>query len=201
MQTGYLDIITGPMFSGKSTELLRRLLVEVSVGRNVLYINHSSDTRGSIDKETPAPFSTHNPLLSKGEMTKFPPNITFKSSSELKSLEFFIQDFDIIGIDEAQFFSDLHIAVTYFVDNLNKHIVVSGLTGDSDRKKFGQILDLEPFCDTYTKLSSRCSMCDPSLKINANFTYKKLLSANIVEIGGAELYTPLCRKCYLARVE
>jgi len=187
---GSLELIGGPMFSGKSSEILRRLLIDVEIGFRVAYINHKADTRSS------GPFSTHNPLYKESLEKK---NLEFLTSEHLSDLTKDIQNFDVIGIDEAQFFGDLAKVVPRWVDSLNKKVIVAGLTGDFCRRKFGQLLDLEPMADTYTKLSSCCLPCARSKKrkINAIFTHRMTKTGTQVKVGGAESYIPVCRECYL----
>lgn len=144
-----LDLIGGPMFSGKTTELLRRLFNEAEIGMNVLYINHSDDTRSDNH------FSTHNPLYKKKLAEKS--NISFISAEKLSNVN--VDEYDIIGIDEAQFFTDLYNVVKNMVECQDKHVIAAGLNGDFRRQKFGQLLDLEPLADSYTKLQSLCKLC------------------------------------------
>ena len=85
-----LKLILGCMYSGKTTELLRRLFNEAEVGLNVLYINHASDNRSA------GPFSTHNPLYKQKLSTHS--NVTFKSGKALKNI-INLEEYDVIGID------------------------------------------------------------------------------------------------------
>lgn len=184
---GTLEIVAGPMFSGKTTELLRRLKCESAIGFRVLYINHTQDTRGTH-------FSTHNELY-----TSEIEGICFLSLQKL-SLRPDISKFDIIGIDEAQFFSDLVQEVILMVEELGKHVIVAGLNGDFRREPFGQILELEPKADSYTRLRSYCIDCSKrSVRNFALFTFRIASEKEIVLTGGKEEYIPLCRECYVQR--
>jgi len=187
---GSLDLISGPMLSGKTSELLRRLLIDVELGFKVGYINHSIDTRSSGD------FSTHNPLYKASLSVS---GLEFIKADSLQNITEQIKGFDVIGIDEAQFFSDLKEVVPRWIDSYNKKVIVAGLTGDFEGKKFGQILDLEPMADTFTKLNSFCQPCAKQRKIkNAIFTHRiQRESKDQIQVGGAETYIPVCRKCYL----
>lgn len=190
-KSGCLELITGPMFSGKSSESLRRLLIDEEIGFNVVYINHSSDTRSS------GPFSTHNPLYKK--TLENDRKIKFLSSDTLKGLTEQIKEFHIIGVDEAQFFPDLAEVVLSWVEDLNKKVIVAGLTADFQRKRFGQLLDLEPFADSFTRLTSYCLPCARSKRkkiIDAIFTHRTVKFDGQVQVGGAETYIPVCRRCY-----
>jgi len=185
--SGSLDLIAGPMYSGKTTELLRRLFNEAEVGMRVLYVNHSLDNRSE------EPYSTHNPLYK--ERLSDRSSVTMKTASYLKEVE--VDDFDVIGIDEAQFFEDLECVVDW-VDNLRKHVIVSGLNGDAKRSSFGKILSLEPYSDTYTKLQSYCKICAEQKKRSlAPFTHKFSGSGEQTDVGAGDKYIPVCRSCYL----
>lgn len=183
-----LDLIIGPMYSGKTTELIRRLTKFASIGKKCLYINSSLDTR-----EKDQNFSSHNPVIS---------NLNNIDSAKIKELNpaFLegVHSYDIIGIDESQLFeSNLTRNVLYLVDDCNKHIIMSGLNGDYRRKKFGSILDLIPHCDNITKLSAYCSYCATRGIIkDAHFSKRTNQSiTDVIEISYTN-YTPLCRICY-----
>tara|TARA_B100000686_G_scaffold353042_1_gene457058 strand:+ start:406 stop:1200 length:795 start_codon:yes stop_codon:yes gene_type:complete len=178
-----IDIIIGPMFAGKSTELIRRLNICAELGLKTLYVNSKLDERS--DKV----FSTHNPTI--GKIGK----IDSKKILDLLDIDF--EQYDVIGIDEAQLFSGLKNHVTNYVDNYHKKIIVAGLNGDYLRKPFGEINDLLPFCDTITKLDSFCIPCSKNKKISkAIFTKRISQSTETLLIGGKESYIPTCRKCY-----
>lgn len=191
---GQLILITGSMFSGKTTTLLRMLFNDAVIGLRVLYINHSLDSR------TDQPFSTHNPLYKEklNEMSSVD-LISVKSISECDQNT--LKSYDVIGIDESQFFTELYNQVQYIVESLNKKVIVSGLISDYKRKKFGQILDLFPLCDEIIHLKAYCGMCaskNPKVVRQALFSHKKNSDdKNKVIIGGSEKYIPLCRECYL----
>ena len=190
IRKSHLGVITGPMFCGKSTELLRRLNVLAQMGLRVLYINHSSDTRAV------TPFSTHNPsIVSIG-------SITGLKIEGLESIDN-INDWDVIGIDEAQFFTGdsptyLRSHVQDWVENKNIHVIVAGLNGDSNRENFGQIPSLLPICNTWDLLSSFCVLCCKKEVHNpAPFTKRLGDNSEVVDIGGKDKYVPVCRTCYL----
>jgi len=179
-----LSILIGPMFAGKSTELLRRLYRDASIGTRCLYVNSSKDTR-----KTSTEYSTHNPLyasLKSGDH-----GVYMISVNNLSEICAYIGDYQIIGIDEAQFFTDLYDSVKFMVDTLGKHVIVTGLDGTFQREKFGHILDIVPLCDNIEKLTAKCK-CGK----DAIFTYRKTSCNDVEEIGGKEIYDAKCRTCY-----
>lgn len=183
---GYLDLIIGPMFSGKTEFLLRELNIFSIMGASVLYVNHELDTRGDI-------FSSHNPSLSSSSITLH--NKKLKSAKDI--LEY-SNDYLVIGIDEAQFFDGLKDVIIELVEKRGKRVIVAGLSGTFKREHFGELLDLIPLCDRVTKLSSCCNECAKNKKIkHAHFSYRTNTSQENVLIGSKQEYIPLCRECYL----
>lgn len=178
-----IDLIIGPMFAGKSTELIRRLNIFAELGLKTLYIN------SFLDKRSDEVFSTHNPSICKiGK-------IEAKKLENLLDTNF--QNYDVIGIDEAQMFSELKNCVINQVNNLGKKIIIAGLNGDYRRESFGEINDLIPHCDTITKLDPFCTICANNKIISkAIFTKRITNSTKTLLIGGKESYLPVCRKCY-----
>ena len=177
-----IDIITGPMFSGKTTELIRRLSIFNKAGLHVLYINSTIDTRDYI---------SHNKSLNIG-------NIHHCVADNLMGSISFAKTFDVVGIDEAQFFDDLVEFSTCLADNHNVKVIVSGLNSDFRREKFGHICDLIPVCDNITKLFPFCAPCAKSKKITpALFSKRIVYSEKQIVIGDIQSYIPTCRECYL----
>jgi thymidine kinase len=176
---GYLELIVGNMFSGKSTELIRRIKTFKSINKKVLVINYIHDNRYSTDS-----VATHDKLKVESKKTEL-----------LMDLLNDALEYQIICIDEGQFFKDLIGFVKTCVDVHKKHIIVSGLDGDSNRNKFGHILDLIPIADSLIKLKAYCINCSDGTY--APFT-KKIKICNdqideIIDIGSADKYIPVCR--------
>ena len=168
-----LNLIIGPMFSGKTTELLRIAKRLKSIKMNVLLLNYSEDTRYS-DTE----MSTHDKEGLPCDFVK-----------DLEKVKY--EDYDIICINEGQFFEGL---VTFCKSALskNKSIYVSGLDGDYKQEKFGEILDLVPLSDKITKLHAFCSICKDGTQ--AHFTKRIVNDNKEQKLIGTEEYIPVCRK-------
>jgi thymidine kinase len=181
------------MFSGKSSELLRRLSTYTAVRKRALYINHSLDERNEQDV-----FSTHNPQLKEVLTCDYLRKIKIDSLSKVP--EEYLDEADVIGIDEGQFFDNLEIAATW-VDNYQKDVLIASLDGDLNRNKFGKVLDLVPKADDVVKLKAKCVKCSRHKKrpTDAPFTHKRTtpVSAEVVDVGGAEKWEALCRICFL----
>lgn len=176
---GKLELIIGPMFSGKSTELIREIRLAKIINKKVLVIKPLIDNRYS-EKE----ITTHSFESEKCETTE-----------KLENLNDIVQKYDLIVIDEGQFFPDLKKYVLTWVDENKLHVIVGGLDGDFKREPIGQILDLIPYSDQCKKITSLCKFCNDGTK--ALFSYRKVKSEHQVQIGGAETYIPLCRFHYI----
>jgi len=176
-----LEIILGCMFSGKSTELLRRCKRYRAIGKNVLLINHVNDIRTTNKIKTHCN-STENAI----KISKLVDLINENDES--------FKNAEVIGIDEAQFFDDLYLFVT-MIEKFNKIIIIAGLDGDSNRKPFGQILDCIPYCDEVVKLTALDMMDkDGSLAI---FTKRIVDDKTQILVGSTEYFMAVSRKNYL----
>ena len=181
--SGYLKIVTGCMFAGKSAYIIREYKKWKSIGFNVLTLNYAGDIR----------YSTEHKIVSHDQESVnclMIETLTDGLSETIKS-------YNVILINEAQFFTNLKKYVNYWTDDLKKIVVVSGLDGDYMREKFGEILDLIPYADQYIKLKAYCTLCADGT--DALFSWKKtgrsLDPKNIIDIG-TDKYEPLCRKHY-----
>lgn len=187
--TGYLELLFGPMFSGKTSTLLSKLTVFSELGVPTLYVNHELDQRGDI-------FSTHNPILKPLEMG----DIQCVKASRLESILKLSEPFLVIGIDEAQFFGDLKEMVLQLVESKGKRVIVAGLSSNFKREPFGEIFSLIPYADDVTKLKSLCGLCVKSKKLkDAHFSYRMSNHTEEVLVGASQSYIPLCRECYLQK--
>lgn len=183
--TGKLELLIGPMYSGKSSALIRELVIASEIGLKVLYINHTWDTRSEHI------FSTHHPFLTPKGFD----GIDFISKSDLKGVR--KEEYDVIGIDEAQFFDkELYNFCKIHVETYQRHVIVAGLDSNFKREKFGYVLDLIPIADKVEKLKPFCHDCGPK-RVEALFSHKFEGSSTEVEVGGKDKYVPLCRDCYL----
>lgn len=182
---GHLTLYVGPMFAGKSSRLLHDLTMYADIGYSVLYINHSDDTRGDV-------FSSHS-----SSTRQLSSKITWKKVSSLGSVD--ISKYDVIGVDESQFFDDLYSCVSWWVHEQNMIVICAGLDSDAFLRPFGHILELVPLCDRIIKLTAKCYQClkeSPRNLVDAPFTMRLDSSKEQKVIGGADLYIPVCRHHY-----
>ena len=169
-----LHVITGCMFSGKTTELIHRAIAYKN--QKILIINHSLDNRYGDNV-----LSSHDLL----QLNCLP----VSNLESIKTLEF-----DVLLIDEAQFFKNLKSHVMYFVETLGKHVVVAGLTVDANRDLFGELHSLIPYADTVTLKTAICMSC----KKKAIFSKKINSTTNsVIDVGNTNKYIAVCRDHYL----
>jgi thymidine kinase len=190
--TGYLELIIGPMFSGKTSKILEIYKQCLFCDISVAVINHTSDNR--YDESM---LSTHDkrmiPCIQTRKLCDIWNNTKLNEPYNRTADDHLIlRRADVILINEGQFFDDLYEVVEDMLKN-NKTIYIAGLDGDFERKKFGQILDLIPLCDKVTKLTSLCSQC----KNGTSAIFSMRLSQEKQQtLVGAINYLPVCRKCY-----
>jgi thymidine kinase len=194
-QSGYLEIIFGSMYSGKSTRLVEIYKQCKFCDISVAVINHSIDNR--YDEEL---LSTHDQIKIPCIKTEklfdlWTDCIPLEENAELVPRikdKCTVASSDVILINEGQFFPDLFEFVNRLLKE-KKQIYVCGLDGDFERKKFGQILDLIPLCDKVNKLSSLCSQCKDG---TPGIFSMRLTNEKEQTVVGSENYIPVCRKCY-----
>ena len=178
MTTSYLELIIGPMFSGKTSRLIEVYKQCIFCSIPTVVINHSIDIR----------YDKH--LLSNHDKIMIPCIQTSNLKTILNNQE--VQSSQVILINEGQFFNDLFDSIEKWLKE-NKKIYVCGLDGDFERKKFGQILDLIPLCDKITKMTSLCSQCKNGTPGIFSMRLTKEKEQTIV---GSDNYIPVCRSCY-----
>lgn len=174
-----LEILVGPMFSGKSSRILSIVSRYSALGVPILVIKHAADIRYASNE-----VATHDGRRA--------PCITATHFSDIEPD--FLKRFRVIIVEEAQFFSELVPFVQYVVDQLKVHLFLVGLDGDSERKPFGEILQCIPLADKVEKLTALCHRCangTPGI-----FSYRNSHQNQQVIVAGADLYEAVCRDCY-----
>jgi len=116
--------------------------------------------------------------------------------SKLEQAKPIIEEYEVIGIDEGQFFPDL-VSFAEEAANLGKIVIVSALDGTFQRKPFGSVLDLIPMSESVVKLNAVCMQCQQ----DAAFSLRTSDESSVEVIGGADKYHAVCRKCYFNPVK
>jgi thymidine kinase len=185
----HLTIICGCMFAQKTTELLRRSRKHQSIGKSVLWVNYVGDQRYGKNQ-----IVSHDQDKQLAHMVERLEEV----DDDVRSMKY-----DVVAIDEGQFFSDLYPMVTRWADELPLHILVAGLDGNSERQPFGDLLKLIPHAEEVKRLNAFCSVCaDGTIAVYSQkfVSDKKEEEQEEKEIGGVEKYRPVCRKHYLKKV-
>lgn len=168
-----LEVIMGNMFSGKSTELTRRVKRHKAVGCSVLVVNSAKDVRDQGDVVKTHDSTTMSCLKTNNLSSCLNTNST------------------VIAVDEAQFFTGLRDFVEKALA-AGKHVIVAGLDGDFQQRKFGEILDIIPLADEVVKLTALCMDCLDGTP--GPFTKRIVCGTEQELVGAADMYKAVCRK-------
>lgn len=178
---GWIEVVCGSMFSGKTEELIRRLKRAEFAKLKVEIFKPSIDVRydendvvshqGTTIRSTPVPASENILLLAN--------------------------DVDVVGIDEAQFFDNQLPAVCEQLANSGIRVVIAGLDMDFSGKPFGPIPALLAKAEYVTKVHAICMTCGDL----AQFSHRKIADESVVLLGEVDEYEPLCRKCYTEAIQ
>ena len=180
----FLNLIIGPMFAGKSTELIRISNNYKVINKVILPINHPINKRYGSKQIT-----THNNnILDECIIVDKLIDVEQKYANAFKEA-------DVILIEELQFFKDAYEIIIKWVEEDNKTVIAAGLDGDANRKPFGDVLKLIPYANTVKKLSALCKRCGDGTP--AHFSKKIKKNDNQVEVGASDIYEAVCRKHYL----
>ncbi|MEM7162056.1 MAG: thymidine kinase [Bacteroidota bacterium] len=176
-RSGWIEVIVGSMFSGKTEELIRRLKrAQIAKQKTVIY-KAAVDTRYDNEKVIS---HDDNAILS----------IPAASSIEIWDKT---TDEEVIGIDEAQFFDDNLPKVCFNLANLGKRVIIAGLDMDFKGRPFGPIPTLMAQAEYVTKVHAICMRCGAL----AQFSHRISDGDDLVVLGETDKYEPLCRSCFV----
>ena len=173
---GWIEIICGSMFSGKTEELIRRAKRVKLAKQKIKIFKPKEDIRFKKKK-----IVSHNENFLKSKIIERPSEI-------LK----FSQNAQVIGIDEAQFFSDEIIEVCNKLANDGKRVIVAGLDMDYKGKPFGSMPNLMAIAEYVTKLHAICTKTGKM----ANYTNRKVDDKNLIMVGDKNKYEALSREAF-----
>jgi thymidine kinase len=174
--TGWIEVITGCMFSGKTEELIRRLRRAQIAKQKVKIFKPKIDARYSKDS-----------IVSHNDQSL--PSILIDDIVEVLDHS---NDAQVIGIDEAQFFNEGIIGICNRLASKGKRVIVAGLDQDHKGKPFEPIPQLLAIAEYITKQHAICVVCGNP----ADKTQRKTSDPNRVVVGAAEIYEARCRKCH-----
>ena len=185
---GYLEVIAGPMYCGKTEELIRQVKRATIGKKKVQAFNHTIDNRYSTEKK----LFSHNGQSHDSE----------KVSSTQELLKALRKDTEIVAIDEAQWFGEALVPLIETLLEQGKKVIVAGLAMTFDRKPFVPIPTLMAMADRVTKLSAICSLCGEEAVFHKRITKKKVTSDSLVPDPAfvskldASVFQARCRKCF-----
>jgi thymidine kinase len=220
---GSLEIIMGPMFSGKTESLLSKYkdvmnkfwdwCIHENMNPESIFNSGNLLSHNLLSHNGFHFYNNNQPYISLAinyhKDTRYGYNIISSHngnsipSYNLENLSELFTDINnkklldkciYIFINEAQFFTDLKECVIQLIEKYNKHVVICGLDSDFKRQQFGQIWDLIPHADKVTKLYGKCHNC-PNKSL---YTYR-LSSESEQELIGNDNYVPLCRSCWCTK--
>jgi thymidine kinase len=173
---GWVEVICGSMFSGKTVELIRRLNRAKIANLNVEIFKPSFDVRFDAVK-----------IVSHDEN-----EIQSTPVEHSQQILLMVQDVEVVGIDEAQFFDDGLPEVCEVLAGRGIRVIVAGLDMDFAAQPFGPMPQLLARADYVTKLHAICMQCGNI----ANYSYRKIPADDQIMLGAKDVYEPRCRRCY-----
>lgn len=174
---GWIEVICGSMFSGKTEELIRRMKRAQIANLKTEIFKPAIDNR--YDK---------NNVISHDENI-----IISQPVQDAQAILLLAQNIDVVGIDEAQFFDNDIIPVCESLALNGTRVIVAGLDMDYLGRPFGAVPQLLAIADYITKLHAICVHCGNI----ASMTYRKTKQSRQIVIGELDIYEPRCRACYL----
>ena len=178
---GWIEVITGSMFSGKTEELLRRMRRAQFAKQKVEIFKPAVDTRYSDDKVV-----SHDANAIQSTVI-----------DNAQQMLILANDVDVVGIDEAQFFTDEIIETCEQLAESGVRVIVAGLDMDYKGKPFGPMPQLLARAEYVTKVHAICVRCG-SL---AQFSHRTSAEEDTIILGETDRYEPLCRKCYREAIQ
>lgn len=173
---GFIEVICGSMFSGKTEELIRRLKRAKYARQRVEIFKPEIDTRYDIEKVVSHDENSIN-------------STPVQSSSQILLLS---TDVDVVGIDEAQFFDSEIVNVCNILADRGIRVIVAGLDMDYLGKPFGPMPALLASAEYVTKVHAICLRCGEL----AHVSHRMVENNKLVLLGETDTYEPLCRSCY-----
>jgi thymidine kinase len=172
-----LHLYLGPMYAGKTSQLIR------NKDEDTIILDYSEEKQCYLGYVT-----THN--KENAICIKLNRLCDIFITTSIEMIESFRNAKKIL-INEAQFFPDLHNFIKV-IELYSVQVEVYGLDGDFERKPFGQILDIIPYCDSVVKLKGKCYFCN-----EFSLFSKRITNAREQYLIDETAYRPVCRKCYL----
>ena len=180
---GWIEVVAGPMYSGKTEELIRRIRRAEIAKQKVQVFKPEIDNR----------YSKQDVVSHAGDKIQ---SVPVKSSKEI--LKKLLDDTDVIGIDEAQFFDDSLVEIVSKIANNNRRFICAGLDMDFKGEPFGPMPKLMAIAEFVDKIQAVCMVCNnPATRTQRLINGKPAKKSDpVVLIGAQESYEARCRKCH-----
>jgi thymidine kinase len=175
-RAGWIEVICGSMFSGKTEELIRRLTRAKIARQKIKIFKPALDKRYHLEN-----IVSHN----ENSIEATPVNL----SSEIIALS---ENAEVVGLDEAQFFDESIVSVCDELANSGKRVIIAGLDMDYLGKPFGCMPQLMAIAEYVTKVHAICMVCGEV----ASHSYRLSPSNERVLLGETDLYEARCRRCF-----
>jgi thymidine kinase len=175
-RNGWVEVICGSMFSGKTEELIRRL-------------NRAKIAKQKVEIFKPAMDTRYDKINVVSHNDNFIKSTPVQAASQIILLA---NDVDVVGIDEAQFFDNELASVCNLIANEGIRVIVAGLDMDYLGVPFGPIPSLMATAEYVTKVHAICMECGNL----AQYSHRIVADDNQVLLGATDNYVPLCRTCY-----
>ena len=175
-QKGWIEVVCGSMFSGKTEELIRRLRRAEFAHQRIEIFKPGIDVRYSEEDVV-----SHNATTIRSTPVESPQNILLLSS-----------DVDVVGIDEAQFFDESLVDVCRILADRGVRVIVAGLDMDFTGKPFGPMPALMATAEYVDKVHAICVHCGNP----AQYSHRLAKSEKLVMLGEKDTYEPVCRHCF-----
>lgn len=176
IKSGWIEIVCGSMFSGKTEELIRRLKRARIAKQKVEIFKPAVDTR--YDEDDVVSHDSNS--------------VSSTPVQNATQILFYAEDFEVVGIDEAQFFGPELVNVCNELAANGKRVIVAGLDMDYLGKPFGPIPSLLATAEYVTKVHAICMRCGNL----ANHSHRFIKGDKLVVLGETDAYEPLCRSCF-----
>ena len=174
---GWIEVVCGPMFSGKSEELMRRLRRAMIARKRVQVFKPVIDTRYSVDE-----IVSHGDVRMKSEVVK-------DASEVLARLDWRTQ---VVGVDEANFFGADLVDIASQLADTGKQVIIAGLDTDYMGRPFAPMPTLLTVAEAITKMLAICMRCGNPAK----HTQRLVESDDLIVVGAAGMYEARCRRCF-----
>ncbi|XWV26550.1 thymidine kinase [Tupanvirus soda lake] len=190
-----ITTIVGPMFSGKTTELIRLIDRQRIAGKKCIILKHSIDDRYDDIISTTNKGAGIYHVTTHSEICYYKCDIKYLSNvNDVNIIKFLKENYDVVGVEEGFFFGGINTFCNMLADN-GIDVIVSTLDTSFKQEIFPEIGDLMGSSEKLIKLTAVCMRCKSNEKRDASFTIRTIDSDEAILVGGSDIYQSVCREC------